>query len=160
MLAEAAILFSQLVTGSCFKTTPLYFLRHFLRRHRQAVDECAQENFQKSDLAIQRNLRNNRRINFQDRGVAVRDDRRGTLGFREVTHFTEAVSREQRPEVLAGFTNRYLAGYDDVKRVVELAFDNNFFGIGVVLPVAGAHDLPDFRVREALTKKSSCLTAA
>ena len=41
-----------------------------------------------------------------------------------------------------------MAGDDDVEAVVHLPFLHDLLAAGIVLPVARAHDLPDFRVRE------------
>ena len=63
-----------------------------------------------------------------------------------MAYFTEAVPLSQGRQIFSTFSDRYMAGHNEVKRIIQLAFGKDPRVIFIVSPDPGADDLPDLGI--------------
>lgn len=63
-----------------------------------------------------------------------------------MAYFTEAVPLSQDRQIFSTFSDRYMAGHNEVKGIIQLAFGKDLRIIFIVSPDPGADDLPDLGI--------------
>lgn len=115
---------------------------------REPLDHGAQEGLQEAHLAVERDLADDRGVDFQQRGAAAGDDGGLAPGLGEVAHLAEAVAAAEGPQGRAAPAHRHLALAEQEEAVVDLALGGDFLSRLALLPAARAHQLPELGLRE------------
>ena len=63
-----------------------------------------------------------------------------------MAYFTEAIPLSQGRQIFSTFSDRYMAGHNEVKGIIQLAFGKDLRIIFIVSPDPGADDLPDLGI--------------